>query len=109
MTEYYNPEDTEFTAESFGYDPLQSTGLEWNYHPVDEFIYQEYSDKGDTAGCSYQLSRTLCVRVIDACSPKDIEEISHDQQDEDENMAWKRFRSSGFLTIFKSMYIGALI
>lgn len=28
VTEYYNPEEPEFTTESFGYDPLQSTGRE---------------------------------------------------------------------------------
>ena len=44
-----NPEEPEFTAESFGYDPLQSTGQEWNYLPVDEFIYQEYSDTQATS------------------------------------------------------------
>ena len=45
MTENYNPEEPEFTAESFGYNPLESTGREWYYHPVDELIYQEYSDR----------------------------------------------------------------
>ena len=48
VTEHYNPEEPEFTAESFGYDPLESTGREWYYHPVDEFIFQEYSDRRDT-------------------------------------------------------------
>ena len=44
VTEHYNPDEPEFTPESFGYDPLQSTGREWYYHPFDEFIFQEYSD-----------------------------------------------------------------
>ena len=38
VTEHYNPQEPEFTAEAFGYVPLQSTGREWYYHPVDEFI-----------------------------------------------------------------------
>ena len=31
VTEHYNPEEPEFTAEFFGYDPLESTGREWYY------------------------------------------------------------------------------
>ena len=49
VTEHYNPEEPEYTAESFGYDPLQSTGREWYYLPVDELIYQEYSDREVTS------------------------------------------------------------
>ena len=40
VTENWNPEEPEFTAESFGYNPFESTGREWYYHPVDELIYQ---------------------------------------------------------------------
>ena len=29
VTEHYNPEEPEFTAESFGYDPSESIGREW--------------------------------------------------------------------------------
>ena len=49
VTERYNPQEPEYTAESFGYDPLQNTGREWYYHPVDELIYQEYSDREATS------------------------------------------------------------
>ena len=35
VTNCYNPEEPEFTAESFGYNPLESTGREWYYHPVE--------------------------------------------------------------------------
>ena len=49
---FYNPDEPEFTTESLGYNPLESTGREWNYHPLDEFIYQEYSDRGHTPGSS---------------------------------------------------------
>ena len=40
VTDHYNPEEPEYTSESFGYSPLESTGLEWYYHTVDELIYQ---------------------------------------------------------------------
>ena len=106
--EYYNPEEPEFTAESFGYDPLQSTGREWNYLPVDELIYQEYSDREVTSFPSLPSSR-LNARIIDACSPEENEETQDDQQNEDKAMAWKQFRPSALRTVCRSMYIGALI
>jgi len=38
VTEHYSPEEPEYMAESFGYDPLESTGREWYYLGVDELI-----------------------------------------------------------------------
>ena len=108
VTEHYNLEEPEFTAESFGYNPLESTGREWYYHPVDEVIYQEYSDREATSW-DYLASRALHVRVINACSPEENDETQEDPQDEDRAMAWKRFRPSAFCTVFKSIHIGALI
>ena len=103
VTEHYNPEEPEFTAESFGYNPLESTGREWYCHPVDEMIYKEYRDR-EVTRFDYLASRNLDVRVINACSPEENED-SH----EDRSMAWKRLRPSALHTVFKSMYIGALI
>ena len=108
VTEHYNPQEPEFTEESFGYDPLQSTGREWYYHPVDELIYQEYSDREATS-LDYQASSHLEIKVLNACSTEENEETQEDQQDEDRAMAWKRLRPSVFRTLCKSMYIGALI
>ncbi|XP_078349982.1 uncharacterized protein LOC144634823 [Oculina patagonica] len=109
VTEHYNPEEPEYTAESFGYDPLQSTGREWYYHPVDELIYQEYSER-EVTSTNYLASSSHNVRVIDAFSPEENEETQENQQDEDKDeMAWRRLRPSPLQTVFKSMYIGALI
>ena len=109
VTEHYNPQEPEFTAESFGYDPLQSTGLEWYYHPVDEFIYQEYSEREATS-LDYLASSRLDIKVTNACSPHENEGTQEKhQQDEDRAMAWKRLRPSALRTVCKSMYIGALI
>ena len=108
VTEHYNPEEPEYTAESFGYDPLQSTGLEWNYEPVDELIYQEYGD-GQLTRLDYLAASHLDIRVINACSPEEDEEIQENQEDEDKAMAWKRLRPSALRTVCQSMYIGALI
>ncbi|KAL9956400.1 hypothetical protein ACROYT_G037873 [Oculina patagonica] len=108
MAERYNPEEPGFTEESFGYDPLQSTGREWNYLPVDELIYQEYSDREATS-TDYPAYNSLDIRVIDAFSLEETDETQDDQQDEDIAMAWKRLRPSALRTVCKSMYIGALI
>ena len=108
VTEHLNPEEPEFTAESFGHNPLESTGLEWYYHPVDELIYQEYSDREDTSSMGYLPSYRLKMKVINACSPED-EETQEDQQEEDRAMAWKRLRPCALQTACKSMLIGALI
>ncbi|XP_078350182.1 uncharacterized protein LOC144635000 [Oculina patagonica] len=108
VTEHYNPEEPEYTAESFGYDPLQSTGREWNYLPVDELIYQEYSDREATS-LDYLASNSLDIKVINAFLPEEANETQRDRINEDRAMAWKRLRPSAIRTIWKSFYIGAMI
>ena len=108
VTEHYNPQQPGYTAESFGYDPLQSTGREWYYHPVDELIYQEYSDREATS-LDYLPSNHPDIRVINACSTEENKETQEHQQDEDRAMAWKQLRPSALRTVCKSMYVGALI
>ena len=107
VTEYYNPNEPEFTAESFGYNPLDSTGREWYCHPVDELIYQEYSDREATS-LECQVSRCVQVKVTDASSIENNEE-THIASHEQREMAWKQLRPSVIRTICKSMYIGASI
>ena len=85
VTEQYNPEEPEFTAESFGYNPLQSTGREWYFKPVDELIYQEYNNREATSR-DYLPSSTLNVRVIDAFSPYENKATQDDPGDEDTAM-----------------------
>ena len=106
VTEHYNPDEPEFTSEIFGYNPLESTGREWYCQPVDELIYQEYSDREATS-LDYLAHSSVNVRLINACSTE--EETREDQQDQDRAMAWKRLRPSALHTVCKSMYIGALI
>ena len=108
VTEQYKPEEPEFMAESFGYNPLESTGREWYYHPVDELIYQEYSDR-EAPSLDCLASSSFNVRVINACSPEDNEETQENQQDEARAMAWKQLRPSLLFSLCKSVYIGALI
>ena len=110
VTEHYNPQEPEFTAESFGYSPLETTGQEWYRHgdPDEECIYQEYSDR-EAAALDFTRSSRINARLLDVSLPEQNEEIEEDQQDEDGAMAWKRFRPSALRTVCKSLYIGALI
>ena len=108
VTEHYNPEEPEFTAESVGYSPLESTGREWYCHPVDELIYQEYSDR-EARRRDFLARRRFNVRIVDACSPEETEETKENEEDEERAMAWKQLRPSVLRTVCKSMYIGALI
>ena len=108
ITEHYNPEEPEYTPESFGYDPLECTGREWYYQPVDELIYQEYSDREVTSSF-FLASNNINAKVINACLPDEYDGTEEDQNVEDKEMAWKRLRPSLLQTVCKSMYIGGLI
>ena len=68
VAEHYNPDEPEFTSELFGYNALESTGREWNFFPVDEMIYQEYSDRQDTT-LDYLPASGSRVRLNDASYP----------------------------------------
>lgn len=62
VMEHYNPEEPAFTIESFGFNPLESTGREWYYPPVGELIYQEYGNEESTS-TNYLAARGVHVRV----------------------------------------------
>ena len=110
VAEYYNPDEPEFTAESFGSNPFESTGREWNFFPVDEMIYQEYSETQDTT-LDYLPSSGLRARVNNACLPDENEGMQETQPlvEAERAMAWKRLRPSALCTVCKSLYIGAFI
>ena len=109
VTEHYNPDEPEFTVESFGYNPLERTGREWYCDPVEELFYQEYSDREATSLDYLPASFNFDVTLTDACSTEENDETQETHQNEDESMAWKRLRPSVVHTVFQSMYIGALI
>ena len=92
VAEHYDPNCVEFDPETFGFHLLESTGLEWNSHPVDEFIFQEYGDR--------EVRRSAVQRITDACSPED----NDDSQDEQEKsaMEWKKFRPSKIRTLVEA-------
>ena len=110
VTEHYNPQEPEYTVESFGYGAIESTGQEWYRHgdPDEECIYQEYSDREVTT-LDFIRSSRINASLINASLPEENEETQEDQQDKDRAMAWKRLRPSALRTVCKSMYIGALI
>ena len=106
VAEHYDPDEPE--VETFGYnESLSSEGREWNCQPVDKPIYQEYSPPSDDDYDLLSVSNSrVRYRLINASSP---DEDGDEQQNEDDEMAWKRFRPSVLRTVCQSMYIGALI
>ena len=88
------------------YNPLDDTGLEWYCQPVDDLIYQEYSNREATT-FDYLESSSVQARLIDACSTEDNDE-STQEVTEDRGMAWKRLRPSIFRSVWKSFYFGFL-
>ena len=106
VTEHYDPDGPEVETVGFN-DSLSSEGREWNCQPVDKPIYQEYSPPSDDDHDLLSVGNfRVRYRVIDASSP---DEDGDDQQNEDDEMAWKQFRPSILRTVCQSMYIGALI
>ena len=106
VAEHYDPHEPE--VEIFGCnESLSSEGREWNCQPVDKPIYQKYSPPSDD---EYDLrsigNSRVRYRLINASSP---DEDGDEQQDENDEMAWKRLRPSVLRTVCQSMYIGALI
>ena len=103
LTEHYNPEEPEYTAEILVWNPLESAGREWYNKPVKELIYQEYGENRASPP-----SFNLNIRIINACSTQEHDEPQ--QNDDTETaMAWKKLRPSILKTICDSMYIGSLI
>ena len=107
---HYNPDEPEFTPELFGYSAFERTGREWNFFPVDEIIYQEYSDRQDTT-LDYLAASGFRIRLNDACLPNENEGMQENQPlvEADTAMAWKQLRPSALATVCKSLYIGASI
>ena len=110
VAEHYNPDEPEFTPDLFGCNPFESTGREWNFFPVDEMIYQEYSDRQDKT-LDYLAASGFRVRLNDACLPDENEGMQESQPlvEVDTAMAWKRLHPSALATVGKSLYIGAFI
>ena len=106
VAEHYNFNEDENLSDLFGYNALDDTGKEWYCQPVDEVIYQEYSNSEATA-LDYLTRSSLNARLIDACSAEDNEETQETR--EDTAMAWKQLRPSIFRTVLSSFYFGLFI
>ena len=101
-----NTNEDGLNSDSFGFDPLESTRLEWNYYPVDEFICQEYGDSEVTVA-SHMTWNNVRVRDTNAFLPEDNEDRT--QETRDGTMGWKMFRPSLERTIWRSLCYGFLI
>ena len=89
--EHYNPNDTEFDPETFGFLPLERKGLEWVISPDEELIFQEYSEKEISRSAANISYDNVLARLIDACSPDD--QLQEDGTNKDQRvnriMEWK--------------------
>ena len=106
VAEHYNFNEAEHTSDLFGYNPLDDKGTEWYCQPVDEVIYQEYSNKEVTT-LDYLASSNIDARFIDASSAEDNEPTQEAQ--EDRAMAWKRLRPPMWRTVWNSLLFGFLM
>ena len=106
MAEHYNFDEAEHTSNLFGYNPLDDKGTEWYCQPVDEVIYQEYSNKEATS-LDYLTSSNIDARFINASSTEDNEPTQEAQ--EDRAMAWKRLRPPMWRTVWNSLLFGFLM
>ena len=106
VAEHINPNEAELDSESFGFSRLESTGLEWNCHPVDELIYQEYGDR-EVTSAGFVAFNNIQPRLVNACLPEDSVETS--EAIEEGAMAWKKYRPSLKRTVWRSLYFGFLI
>lgn len=106
VAEHSDFDEAERELELFGYNPLDDTGKEWYCQPVDELIYQEYSDR-DVTTFDYLPSCKVQARFMNACSTEETEQT--EDVGNDRAMAWKRLRPSFVRTVCKSVYFGFLV
>lgn len=106
VAEHSDFDEAERDLELFGYNPLEDTGKEWYCQPIDELIYQEYSDR-DVTTLDYLPSPKIQARLLNACSTEETEET--EDVGNDRAMAWKQFRPSFVRTVCKSAYVGFLV
>lgn len=106
VAEHSDFDEAERDLELFGYNPLEDTGKEWYCQPIDELIYQEYSNR-DVTTLDYLPSPKIQARLLNACSTEETEET--EDVGNDRAMAWKQFRPSFVRTVCKSAYIGFLV
>ena len=84
-------EDSRDSIATPGYDPSESTGLEWNYGLVDEFIYEEYGDK-EVTNAGYTILNEVQPMFSNAFLPEGTDNAT--EQTEVTGMTWKLFRPS---------------
>ena len=111
VSETFSPEDPYYSQESLEYIPLENSGLEWYAEPVDQIIYQEYSDKEATVDDFLPQSCKIRAVILDASSPEasTVEQTDSDKSNHEQQMYWKELRPSILRTICKSMVFGAWI
>ena len=92
--------------------PLENTGLERCPEPVDQMIYQEYSDKHSTVDdflpqcCKL---RAVIQLHVSSAETSTVEQAESHKSNHERELYWKELRPSILRTICKSMVFGAWI
>ena len=107
VAEHYNFDEADDLSGIFGYNALDDTGKEWYCQPVDEVIYQEYSNSEATS-IDYLRNNYVNPRLIEASSTERVTEETREAM-KDREMAWKHLRPSILRTIWSSLWFGFLI
>lgn len=89
VAENDNPNEVEFGLETFGFNPLERTGLEWTFIPSTKLF-----SKSTSYGHNGRQG------IINACSPENHKENIQNENVNGE-MEWKRFRPSIICKISK--------
>ena len=110
--ETFSTEDIYRRQEFHDYLPLENTGLERCPEPVDQMIYQEYSDKNSTVDDFLpQCCKLRAVIQLDVSSAETstVEQAESHKSNHERELYWKELRPSILRTICKSMVFGAWI
>ena len=109
VSETFSQGDPYCSQESLEYISLENSGLEWYAEPVDQIIYQEYSDKEATVDDFLPQSCKIRAVILDASAPEAsiVEQTESHKSNHKQEMCWKELRPSILRTISKSMVFGA--
>ena len=111
VSETFSSEDIYRRQEFLEYLPLENSGLERCAEPVDQMIYQEYSDKDSTVDDSSPQCCKLRAVILDVSSAETstVEQTESRKSNHERELYWKELRPYILRTICKSMVFGAWI
>ena len=111
VSETFSSEDIYRRQEFLEYLPLENSGLESCAEPIDQMIYQEYSDKDSTVDDFSPQCCKLRAVILDVSSAETstVEQTESHKSNHGRELYWKELRPYILRTICKSMVFGAWI